>query len=135
VFVGWGSKPYFSEYSPQGKQLSNGSFRSPVASYRANRSTWVGKPLQPPAIAVTASSTAGEDLVYASWNGATQVADWQVLSSSTSTGPFAPAGPPAPWSGFETKVQVPNDSASYFEVEALSSTGSVLGTSAAVAGP
>jgi hypothetical protein len=133
VFVGWGSKPYFSEYTPSGTQLFSGSFVAPVASYRAFRSKWDGKPLQPPAIAVTQSSTAGEDLVYASWNGATKVASWQVLSSSTSTGSFDPVGPPVPWSGFETQVQEP--SANYFEVEALDSSGSVLGTSAAVAGP
>ena len=75
----------------------------------------------------------GEDNVYASWNGATQVASWQVLSSSSSGGPFVPVGSPAPWSGFETTIQTPN--ANYFEVEALNSRGRVLGTSAAVAGP
>jgi Arylsulfotransferase (ASST) len=133
VFVGWGSKPYFSEYSAQGKQLFDGSFRSPVASYRAYRFNWVGKPLQPPAIAVTQSSTAGQDNVYASWNGATKVASWQVLSSSTSTGSFTPVGSPFPWRGFETKAEEPSNN--YFEVEALNSSGSVLSTSAAVAAP
>jgi hypothetical protein len=132
VFVGWGSKPYFSEYSPGGTQLFSGSFLSPVASYRAYRFAWFGKPLQPPAIAVTPATTAGEDLVYASWNGATQVASWQVLASSSSAGPFVNVGSPVPWSDFETKIQEP--SANYFEVEALNSRGSVLGTSAAVAG-
>ena len=48
VFVGWGSKPYFSEYSSRGKQLFGGSFVAPVASYRAYRFNWVGNPLQPP---------------------------------------------------------------------------------------
>ena len=108
VFVGWGSKPYFSEYTPSGTQLFSGSFVSPVASYRAYRFGWYGKPLQPPAIAVQQSSTPGEDSVYASWNGATQVASWQVLASSSSGGPFVNQGSPAPWSGFETTIQTPN---------------------------
>ena len=133
VFVGWGSKPYFSEYTPSGTQLFSGSFVSPVASYRAYRFPWFGKPLQPPAIAVTSATTAGEDDVYASWNGATQVANWQVLVSTSASGPFVPQGSPAAWSGFETEIQTAN--ANYFEVQALNSHGDVLGTSAAVAGP
>ena len=133
VFVGWGSKPYFSEYTPSGTQLFSGSFVSPVASYRAYRFGWYGKPLQPPAIAVEQSSTPGEDSVYASWNGATQVASWQVLASSSSSGPFVNQGSPAPWSGFETTIQTAN--ANYLEVEALNSRGRVLGTSTPVAGP
>ena len=133
MFVGWGLKPYFSEYSPSGTQLFGGSFRSPVNSYRAYRFSWVGKPLQPPAIAVTSATTTGEDDVYASWNGATQVASWQVLSSSSSAGPFVPVGSPAPWSGFETTIETAN--ANYFEVEALNSRERILGTSTAVAGP
>ncbi|HZO79591.1 MAG TPA: arylsulfotransferase family protein, partial [Solirubrobacteraceae bacterium] len=132
VFVGWGSKPYFSEYTPSGTQIFSGSFVSPVASYRAYRYPWFGKPLQPPAIAVTPASTTGEDNVYASWNGATQVASWQLLSSSSSAGPFTPVGSPAPWSGFETEIQTPT--ADYFEMEALDSHGHVLGTSVAAAG-
>ncbi len=132
VFVGWGSKPYFSEYTPSGTQIFNGSFASPVASYRAYRFPWYGKPLQPPAIAVRPATTTGEDNVYASWNGATQVASWQLLSSSSSAGPFVPVGSPAPWSGFETEIQTPT--ANYFEMEALNSRGRVLGTSVAAAG-
>jgi hypothetical protein len=132
VFVGWGSKPYFSEYSPQGKQLFNGSVVPPVASYRAYRFKWVGSPLQPPAIAVRRATTSGQDAVYASWNGATQVAKWQLLQSSSSAGPFANVGSPVPWSNFETKLHA--QKANYFKVEALNSSGKVLGTSAAAAG-
>jgi hypothetical protein len=129
VFVGWGSRPYFSQYALGGTQLFSGTT---VPSYRTYRFPWFGKPLQPPAIAVRRATTAGEDAVYASWDGATKVASWQVLSSSTSTGPFVPVGSPVTWSGFETKMHAPT--AGYFEVEALDSSGNVLGTSAAVRG-
>jgi Arylsulfotransferase (ASST) len=133
VFVGWGNKPYFSEYAPSGKQLFGGSFGPRINSYRAYRFGWIGSPLQPPAIAVRPSKTAGQDLVYASWNGSTQVRKWQVLTSKSQTGPFKRAGSPASWLGFQTKMR--KRSASYFEVQALGARGAVLGTSAVVAGP
>jgi hypothetical protein len=132
VFVGWGSKPYFSEYSPRGAQIFGGSFRSPVDSYRAFRFGWVGSPVQPPTIAVRPATTAGEDALYVSWNGSTQVRKWQVLASSSAAGPFAKVGSPTPWSGFETKLHAPK--ANYFKVQALNSRGHVLGVSAAAAG-
>jgi outer membrane protein assembly factor BamB len=132
VFVGWGARPYFSEYSSRGTQLFGGSFRAPVASYRAYRFNWIGSPMQRPAIAVKHLRTARRDVVYASWNGATQVAKWRVLASARPAGPFAKIGSPVPWSGFETKIEVP--SGNYFKVQALDSRGRPLGTSAAITG-
>ncbi len=105
TFVGWGRAPYFSEYTPTGHQVFAGSFRSPIQSQRAYRSRWVGVPLQPPAVVVRRSKTAGRDLLYASWNGSTQVRKWQVLGSPNQAGPFKKLGPPAPWSSFETVIQ------------------------------
>jgi hypothetical protein len=60
------------------------------------------------------------------------VAKWQVLSSSSTAGPFVAVGSPVPWSDFETKMHAPK--ANYFKVQALNSFGHVLGTSPAVAG-
>ncbi len=131
VFVGWGSAPYFSEYTSRGKQLFGGSFRAPVNSYRAYRFKWVGEPLQPPAIAVRRSATAGQDVVHASWNGATHIASWQVLASPSASGPFVNQGSPARWTNFETRIKTA--SARYLEVEALNSRGHILGTSAVAA--
>lgn len=134
VFVGWGKRPYFSEYTPTGKQLFGGSFRPPVASQRAYRfNDWIGAPLQPPAVAARRSTSAGRDLLYASWNGSTQVTWWQVLRSSRASGRFVKLDSPRRWSGFETRIEVPK--ANYFKVEALGARGHVLSTSAAVAGP
>ena len=45
VFVGWGSEPYFSEYSASGKLLFEGEFPRPDLSYRATLEPWVGLPL------------------------------------------------------------------------------------------
>jgi hypothetical protein len=125
VFVGWGSRPYFTEYAAGGARIFGGSFPVGVQSYRAYRfSNWAGKPLQPPAIAVRSSSTAGRDYVYASWNGATRVARWQVLGSSSKSGAFRKLGSAVKWSSFETRIQTAK--AKYFKVEALDSSGHVL---------
>src|ERR1039458_4605971 len=48
VFVGWGSEPYFSEYSRSGKLLFEGEFPRPDLTYRATVEQWVGLPLSPP---------------------------------------------------------------------------------------
>jgi len=40
AFVGWGSLPYVSEFSPSGKLLFNAEFPAGVNTYRAYRSAW-----------------------------------------------------------------------------------------------
>jgi Arylsulfotransferase (ASST) len=129
VFVGWGSNPYFTEYAANGKVLLDGRFGGPsVDSYRAFRFPWVGRPTSKPAIAL-AHATNGQPNVYASWNGATQVARWQVLA-----GPDAQhlsAVTSAARTGFETAVPL-NTSGRYVAVRALDARGATLGTSRAV---
>jgi hypothetical protein len=73
VFVGWGSRPYFSEHRPGGAQIFSGTFHVPIQSYRAYRfNNWAGNPQQPPAVAARRTSTNHYN-VYASWNGSTRV--------------------------------------------------------------
>ncbi len=125
VFVGWGADPEFSEYSPSGRQIFNGSFTLGVNSYRAYRFPWTGDPSTPPAVAV--SSSGDSVTVYASWNGATEVAAWRVIggNSPTSLSSLAQAAR----TGFETTIHL-SSSEQYFAVQALNSRGEVLGTSA-----
>jgi hypothetical protein len=40
LFVGWGSLPYFSEFSPSGKLIFNAEFPAGVNTYRAYRLPW-----------------------------------------------------------------------------------------------
>jgi hypothetical protein len=121
TFVGWGSEPYFSEYSHSGRQLLEAKFPGPDLSYRETLEPWVGRPLTAPAGA--ARRVGGKTTVYASWNGATEVASWRVLAGATTGKLTAVAS--AARSGFETAVAVP---ASYksFEVEALDANGRVI---------
>ena len=128
VFVGWGSAPYFTELSPAGHQLFSMHFPEPLQSYRAYRFPWSGQPAAPPSISVAA--TARGTTVYASWNGATDVASWRVLIGPSGTAAFTPIGQFAK-SSFETTMPA-SSLGPYFEVEAISSSGGVLATSVAV---
>jgi Arylsulfotransferase (ASST) len=125
--VGWGSLPYFSEYSSTGQQLLDVRFPGKDESYRALwTSTWVGTPDYPPSGA--ARQTHGRTTVYASWNGATQVTRWQVLAgpSASQLKPVASAAE----NGFETAIGV-KGSYRAFEVTALGANGQVLARSRA----
>ncbi|HEV3228868.1 MAG TPA: arylsulfotransferase family protein [Solirubrobacteraceae bacterium] len=134
AFVGWGAdagsttEPYvaMSEFTAQGQLLFDAQFKRPVESYRALRQAWTGTPAAPPDVAAQ-STGAGQTTVYASWNGATQVARWQVLAGSDA-GHLASAGAPAPRTGFETAIAVPS-AGPFFEVQALDAAGRILGTS------
>ena len=66
--------------------------------------------------------------VYASWNGATQLASWRVMAGA-STGRLAGVKS-AVKSGFETAIALPQGYTS-FQLEALDARGRVIGTSPA----
>jgi hypothetical protein len=125
VFIGWGADPQFSEYTAAGKQIFDGSFVLGVNTYRAYRFPWVGRPTTPPALAVSPTSD-GRATLYASWNGATQVAAWRVLGGANTNSLDWVAR--ATKTGFETTIKLGRARA-YFEVQALSAGGRVLGTS------
>jgi hypothetical protein len=130
VFVGWGGAPVFSEYTPAGKQIFNGSIPLYMNSYRAFRFAWTGRPRTAPALALT-KSRKGFIWLYVSWNGATQVAEWRILGGST---PHALKPlKTRPWSGFETAIDV-HGAPRYLAVEALRH-GRVLGRSAVASRP
>jgi hypothetical protein len=79
-------------------------------------------------VAVEAGS--GDELrLYASWNGATEVASWQVVAGS-SPDKLKPVGSAAPKVGFETAITV-RGAEPYVGVEARDDSGRVLGTSRA----
>ena len=67
---------------------------------------------------------------YASWNGATEVARWQVLAGPAA-GQLKPVQTVAK-NGFETPIRL-KKSAAFYAVKAVGSDGKVLETSEAVA--
>lgn len=122
VFVGFGELPYFSEYSKSGKLLMDGVFPGPDMSYRAIQvRQWVGLPLTRPSAAARRSG--GTTRIYVSWNGATQVRSWRVLS-----GRSLHAVATVRKRGFQTTIGVPSGTG-VFQVQALNAQGKVIGTS------
>jgi len=128
VFVGWGSAPYLSEFDRDGKLLFDARFPPEVESYRAFRCPWEGLPQDDPALAVEPGPD-DEVTLYASWNGATEVATWEVLAGP---GPdeLKPVGS-APRKGFETAITVPTGEP-YVGVRAKDRSGRVLGSARAI---
>jgi hypothetical protein len=124
-FVGWGQVADFSEFAPSGQLVFDAHFPEHVQSYRAFRLPWRGTPAQPPQFALQA---AGFATVYASWNGATSVASWRVLAGPDGAH-LAPVVQ-TPRSGFETTIPLPLGTYGVISVEALDSSGAVLGTAA-----
>jgi hypothetical protein len=122
TLVGWGSpSAEFTEFSKSGRQLLNVAFPLEEQPYRALLTgTWVGTPYYPPSGAVRGTT------VYASWNGATEVAKWAVLAGSSTTDLKVVATHSR--TGFETAVKLAHTHADY-EVRALSAGGQTLGTS------
>ena len=78
ALVNWGYIPEITQFSPTGKVLMDLSLSHP--SYRGFRFPWVGRPSSAPSAA--AKSRNGGLKVWASWNGATQVAAWRVLGGT-----------------------------------------------------
>lgn len=126
AFIGWGQLPYFTEYTSGGKVLYDVRLPDPDESYRTVRQVWVGTPLTRPSMAVRRSGHRTN--VYASWNGATQVASWQVLAGA-SPKRLAVVAKGARRTGFETRIHLKADS-SYLQVQALDADKHVLGSSA-----
>jgi hypothetical protein len=122
VLVGWGSSPYFSEFTYSGKLITDVAFPTPDLSYRGYVSRWVGLPSTDQLRAV-AVKRHGKTTVYASWNGATNVARWRVLggSSASHLGTVATATR----SGFETALPLRHAYGRY-AIEALDGHGHVL---------
>lgn len=71
-----------TEYTPDGENIAELEWGMLIdhnaASYRGFKMNWTAKPFWPPSIA-----TDGGTRVYLSWNGATEVKRWAVVSSVT----------------------------------------------------
>jgi hypothetical protein len=128
--VGWGQAGYLSEIDAAGQVLFNAHLPPDWETYRAYALPWSGAPAEPAAVAV-AHGAHGQLVAYASWNGASDVASWRVLSgpSPASLAPVATG----PRSGFETALALPAGvSGADVAVQALDSSGAVMSASPTV---
>jgi hypothetical protein len=122
--MGYGNLPNFTEYSAAGGVLLDGELGPNVQDFRTYLSPWTGHPTTLPTI--VAKRHGASIVVLTSWNGATEVASWQLLAG-TSPGSLAPLTT-VPRSGFQTSATL-TSSATYVESQALSASGTVLGSS------
>jgi hypothetical protein len=125
AFVGWGQQGWFTEYDTSGHVVFDAHFVPTDSNYRVYRLPWAGFPRTAPAVAITGGKNAR---LYVSWNGATAVSRWRLLTGSSATAltPGATVGK----SGFETSIAVPK--APLVAVQGLDASGHVLGTSRAI---
>lgn len=121
--LGYGELPNFAEFDPAGHVLFDARLGKNVQDFRTYQSPWNATPYLPPEF--TVSNSGGGLVVHASWNGATGVASWRLLTGGSPSSLTASGS--ATSAGFETTLQGP--AAAYVEVQALDSSGQVLGTS------
>lgn len=120
--VGWGQIPYISGHSDDGTRTWSAQFGPVLAkpgqiqNYRAYQRRWVGYPTTQPSLVVNATHGA------VSWNGATEVAAWEIIVGGASTGKVQKTG-------FETTFKVPGGSGQGVQVKGIAADGSVLGAS------
>lgn len=118
ALVGWGGVRKVTEFTPD----ANVRFELKLPygdTYRAYRLPWAGRPGGKPAVAVQHAT------VFASWNGKTGVASWEVLAGGNVVARRA-------WNGLETAIPL-TGSPGKVQVRALDADGRTLGVSDAVA--
>jgi len=126
ALVGWGAEPYYTEFDTDGSVIMNGQLPNRDQSYRAFTGDWAGYPADKPALALRANPSRGT-AVYVSWNGATEVATWQVLAGKHPS--ILAAVATQPRNGFETVI-IADSAGPYFVVAAHDASGQRLGESA-----
>jgi hypothetical protein len=122
AFVGWGGIRRVTEFTPGGAVRFE--MKLPYGdTYRGFRLPWEGHPVTKPAAAVDGNT------LYASWNGSTDVASWQVLAGDDAD-ELEKVGS-APWRGLETSIALTTDK-KVVAVRALDADGDELAESAPV---
>ena len=117
VVIGWGSEPFYSEYTEAGELLTDWQF-SGGQSYRAYRLPWTGRPSEPPVMVVE------DDTATVSWNGATEVTSWRFIAGADAES--ATEIDTVERDGFESSAELPDEP--YVAAEALDADGQVLAT-------
>ncbi len=102
--VGWGDIKRFTEFTPTGEVAFDATFEDAGQnSYRAYKAPWQGYPPTRPAVLSKADGEGAQ--VWASWNGATRVHTWKVLTGKKN-GSLVEVGS-SPWQGLETRIRIP----------------------------
>jgi hypothetical protein len=126
--MGYGGLPNFTEYNSSGHVLLDGTLGKNVQNFRTYLYPWSAQPPGAPSVLATPGA-GGTIAVAVSWNGATEVASWQVLAGASPSA-LAPVASAAK-TGFQTTIAAPT-AGPYVAVRALDGAGTVIGTSATV---
>ena len=126
--MGYGGLPNFTEYNASGQVLLDGTLGKNVQDFRTYLTPWSGQAPGAPSVIATPGA-GGTIAVSVSWNGATEVASWQVLAGASPSA-LAPAASAAR-AGFQTTIAAPA-AGPYVAVQARDAAGAVIGTSATV---
>ncbi len=130
--IGWGSAlaSAVTEILPDGTKAFELEFGAAQASYRAFRYPWQGQPTTPPALVL--GDQVGTPALYYSWNGATDVASYQVYGGPTADPTTLIATPVK--TGFENVTPLANipDSDCYFRVVPINTQGQAMQPSSVV---
>jgi hypothetical protein len=126
--LGYGRLPDFTEFAPDGRVLFDATLGGGVQDFSVSLSPWEGRPRTQPS--VLAKRLAPDRVeVHVSWNGATEVRSWRVLSGRAPHSLAALAT--VPRVGFETAVAA-RAIDPYLAVQALDRSGQVIGGSGVV---
>jgi hypothetical protein len=129
--MGYGGLPNLTEYGPTGEVLFDATLGKNVQDFRTYFSPWAGQPTTTTPSVVAQSAGASATTVAVSWNGATEVASWQVLAGASPSALTPVAS--APKSGFQTTIAAPSPGP-YVAVQALNGAGAVIGISPTIKG-
>ncbi|KAJ7074662.1 ASST-domain-containing protein [Mycena amicta] len=144
VVVGYGSNPWLTVHDLTTQQLLFSAVIGPNNStlwlggitnyrvYQTSTNEFIGRPQTTPAVTAERDSL-GALSVYVSWNGATQVVNYALLTGADA-GSVKGTLRTVQRTGFETQISG-EGSEGYVQVAALAKDGSVLGTSAVVPVP
>ncbi|KAE9404724.1 hypothetical protein BT96DRAFT_796340, partial [Gymnopus androsaceus JB14] len=98
---------------------------------RALRYNWTGIPKDSPSIEFVNARKSNLTSFYASWNGATETAKWELLGAADPSGSNGVSLYNQTKSRFETAITISTAAHpyNYYAVRAIGSSGKVLGTS------
>lgn len=132
AFITWRDNTLNSEYTSDGTLIKVAKLRPRLETYRGYKFEWVGRPSAPPDVYSELVDLRGNGelhtAAYASWNGATEVAFWNLYIASDISGDSKELALVVPKTGFETVMLYPGH-ARYIVVEGISHKGDKLGQS------
>ena len=128
VFAGWAESSRISEHSAGGQLLLEAALRARHDTYRAFKFPWIGRPSQPPDVysEISWPNDNTTTTVHMSWNGATEVATWNVHGNDANGNSINLGSTPR--AGFETTMFYDGYATNVY-AEAIDRHGKLLGTS------